>query len=324
MLQSVLDSLFYFFFGANCDCAELAALNFFLLNTIRASLILLLLSAFISVVKSRLKAEKLGRFLESKNFFGAQYVAAALFGAATPFCSCSSVSIFIALIAGKVPFGVACSFLICSPLVNEFALAMLLNSFGYSVAFAYLFAGLFMASLGGYLFDLFGLKKYLANVDSATSNMCDCAKRRMRDASLEKGAKRPFVSICLDSLKLLAKVAPYLVLGVGLAALIKAWMPENFFEKYLAVSEVLAVPLSVAFGLPVYANNVAIVPLLESLVDKGVPLGVAISFMMASVGLSLPEMAMLKSVFSLKLIAIFALSLAFMMILAGYFFCLIY
>lgn len=325
MLQAVVDKFIYFLFGADCNCSEATALNFFIFNTIRASAALLLVSILISFVKSKLKADRVGAFLERRNLFGIQYVAAAALGAVTPFCSCSSVSIFIALVVGKVPFGVACSFLICSPLINEFALAMMLNSFGYKVSFAYLCSGIAMASAGGYLFDLFGLKKYLANIDSISPNMCDCAKRRMRNESLSSGAKGgSFIASCRDSLVLLRGVIFYIAIGVGLAALIKTWAPEDFFERYLKVPELFAVPASVILGIPIYANNVAIVPLLESLVDKGVPIGVAISFMMASVGLSLPELLMLKRVFSVRLLAIFAISLAVMMTLSGYFFCLFF
>lgn len=325
MLQIFVDRFTYMLFGADCNCAEATALGFFISNTLRASFVLLAVSFFISFLKSRIKAEKVGEFLEKKKLFALQYVAAAAFGAITPFCSCSSVSIFIALVVGKVPFGVACSFLICSPLVNEFALAMLLNSFGYELTFAYLCSGIAMASLGGFLFDLFGLKKYLTGIDSVSAGMCDCAKRRIRNESLsQKSAGYSVFYMCRESLMLLKSVIPYIVAGVALASIIKAWAPDNLFESCLGVSEFAAVPISVILGIPIYANNVAIVPLLESLVDKGVPTGVAISFMMASVGLSLPELLVLKRVFTLRLLVIFASTLAIMMTLSGYLFCILF
>lgn len=324
MLQSLVDSFIKFLFGLNCDCTEAGILNFFIYNTIRASSVLILVSLLLAFVKSKINTQKLGEFLEKRNMLGLQYLGASMLGAITPFCSCSSISIFIAIIIGKVPFGVACSFLICSPLINELAIAMLISSFGYYVTFAYILTGLIMATFGGYLFDVLGLGKYLVNVDKASLNMCDCAKKRLRNDAILSDSKKSFKAIIGESFKILKSVIFYIIIGIALAALIRVYIPADFFQTYLAKNEILGVPVSVILGVPIYANGVAIIPFVESLVDKGVPLGIAMAFMMSAVGLSLPEMLMLKRVFSIKLILIFSITLAFMITLAGYLFCVLF
>lgn len=214
--------------------------------------------------------------------------------------------------------GVTFAFLITSPLVNEVAVAMFLGSFGLKVTLVYVISGIILGMVGGFVLGRFKLELYLT----------DWVKRIQADSSLqseewEKDSTsflKRFPTIVRDAWKIVKGVLVYILIGIGIGAFMHGFVPEGFFEQYMSKDNWYAVPLSVILAVPMYANAAGIVPVIEVFVAKGIPVGTAIAFMMAVVGLSLPEATLLKKVMKWKLIGIFFGTVAFFIILSGYLF----
>ena len=250
--------------------------------------------------------------------YGLQYLLASIFGAITPFCSCSSIPLFIGFVKGGIPLGVTFAFLITSPLVNEVAVAMFLGSFGLKVTLIYVISGILLGVIGGFVLGRMNLSPYLS----------DWVKQIQANSSAQAGEwekdHTTFIkrlpTIIRDAWKIVRGVLIYIIIGIGIGAFMHGFIPEGFFEQYMSKDNWYAVPLSVILAVPMYANAAGIVPVIEVFVSKGIPIGTAIAFMMAVVGLSLPEATLLKKVMTWKLIGIFFGTVAFFIILSGYIF----
>lgn len=318
MIQSFADWLVYDLFRLDAATHLGTAVNFFIYDTVKILLLLFIISAIMGVVNAYFPIGRLRNFLTSRKLYGFQYLFAALFGAITPFCSCSSIPLFIGFVKGGIPLGVTFSFLITSPLVNEVAVAMFLGAFGLKATLIYVVSGILLGTIGGFVLEKFRLGRYLS----------DWVKRiqaQSEEETAEWEAEHiPFIgrvpTILKDAWEIVRGVLVYVIIGIGIGAAMHGFVPEGFFEEYLSADKWYSVPLAVIIGVPMYANAAGIVPIIQVFVAKGVPLGTAIAFMMAVVGLSLPEATLLKKVMTWRLIGIFFGVVALFIILSGYLF----
>ncbi len=321
MIQAFADWLVYSVFGLDAQSHLGSAVNFFFYDSIKILILLFLISSLMGIINAYFPIDKLRNYLSKHKLYGLEYFFASLFGAVTPFCSCSSVPLFIGFVKGGIPLGVTFSFLITSPLVNEVAVAMFLGTFGVRITLIYVVSGIILGIIGGYVLGKFKLDGLLTpwvkNIE-ANANL---------ETATWEDEKTPFLkrlpTIIHDSWGIVKGVLLYVFIGIAIGAAMHGFVPEGFFEHYMANTNWFAVPASVILGVPMYANAAGVIPIIEVLVAKGVPIGTAISFMMAIVGLSLPEATMLKKVMTWKLIGIFFGTIAFFIILLGYFYNLV-
>lgn len=273
---------------------------------------------WMGIVNAYFPIERLRNYLVTHRMYGLQYLLAALFGAITPFCSCSSIPLFIGFVKGGIPLGVTFAFLITSPLVNEVAVAMFLGSFGLKVTLIYVVSGILLGVIGGFVLGRMRLAPYLSDwVKQIQAHSSAQADEWEKDHTT---FIRRLPAIVRDAWRIVRGVLVYILIGIGIGAFMHGFVPEGFFEQYMSKDNWLAVPLSVLLAVPMYANAAGIVPVIEVFVAKGIPMGTAIAFMMAVVGLSLPEATLLKKVMTWRLIGIFFGTVAFFIILSGYLF----
>lgn len=293
------------------------ALHFFVYDTIKIFLLLILITHAMGLVNSWFPVERIRDFLKRRNLFGLEYILASMFGAVTPFCSCSSIPLFLGFLQGGIPLGITFAFLITSPLVNEVALALFLATFGWKITLIYALSGIFLGTVLGWILGRFHLERYLdewvKKILESNVTSVEAEKRRM--TLLER-----FREASMEARGIIRDIALYVILGVGVGAALHGYVPQNFFETYLRGQDLLSVPLAVFFAVPLYANASAVVPIMQTLVAKGVPLGTALAFMMATVGLSFPEAMMLKKAMRPTLLGIYFGSVALSIVLLGYFF----
>lgn len=318
MIQDFADWLVYDLFGLYADTPLGMAVNFFFYDTIKILILLFFISILMGIINAYFPIERLRNYLMTHKMYGLQYLLASIFGAITPFCSCSSIPLFIGFVKGGIPLDVTFAFLITSPLVNEVAVAMFLGTFGLKVTLIYVVSGIFLGVIGGIVLGRMKLHPYLSDwVKQIQANSSAQTETWEKDHT-------PFIkrlpSIVHDAWNIVRGVLICILIGIGIGAFMHGFVPEGFFEQYMARDNWFAVPLSVLLAVPMYANAAGIVPVIEVFVAKGIPLGTAIAFMMAVVGLSLPEATLLKKVMTWRLIGIFFGTVAFFIILSGYLF----
>ena len=318
MIQEFANWLVYGIFGMDATSHLGIAVNFFFYDTIKILILLFLISVLMGVINAYFPIDRVRNYLASHKLFGLQYVLASLFGAVTPFCSCSSIPLFIGFVKGGIPLGVTFAFLITSPLVNEVAIAMFLGTFGLKITLVYAFSGIMLGVFGGCVLGKFKLDNYLS----------EWVKQIQANANVEsvawEGEKTSFVKrlpvIVKDAWNIVRGVLLYIIIGIAIGAFMHGYVPEGFFEQYMSKSNWYAVPLSVILAVPMYANAAGIVPVIEVFVAKGIPVGTALAFMMAVVGLSLPEATLLKKVMTWRLIGVFFGTITLFIIFSGYLF----
>jgi Predicted permeases len=292
--------------------------DFFFYDTTKILMLLFLISAIMGVINAYFPVDRLKKYLATHKLYGLQYFLASLFGAITPFCSCSSIPLFIGFVKGGIPLGVTFAFLITSPLVNEVAVAMFLGTFGVRITVVYVISGIMLGMIGGFVLGKMRLEPYLSDWVLNIQKSSD-AESAAWEAERVSFLKR-LPTILKDSWGIVKGVLLYVVIGIAIGAAIHGYVPEGFFQHYMSKDTWYAVPLSVILGMPMYANAAGIVPVIEVFVSKGVPIGTALAFMMAVVGLSLPEATMLKKVMKWKLIGIYFGTVSLFIIISGYLF----
>jgi len=291
------------------------AINFFVYDSIKIILLLLVITNLMTLLNSYLPIEKIRDFLAKNKLFWWEYLFASLFGAVTPFCSCSSIPLFVGFLKAGIPLGVTFSFLITSPLVNEIAVAMFLGIFGIKITAIYMLSGIFLWIVGWWILWKMKLEKHLA----------DFIQAKRANQSVELFQKKiSFVqrikNVAKEARTITIKIIPYVLLWVGVGAVIHGFVPTWFFEAYVTKSNPFAVPIAVLVGIPMYANATSVIPIVQALIAKWVPLGTWLAFMMAVVGLSLPEFLILKKVMKMKLLLIFFWVVGLFIMLLWYFF----
>ncbi|CAN5544998.1 permease [soil metagenome] len=317
-VQSFADWLIYSLFGIAQGSHLGDALNFFVYDTVKIIILLFLITFVMGIVNAYFPVERIRSFLSRNKLYGGEYLLASVFGAATPFCSCSSVPLFIGFVRGGIPLGVTFAFLVTSPLVNEVAVAVLLGSFGLKTTVIYVVTGITLGVVSGFVMDRLKLEHLLT----------DWVHKLWEESEADREAfvseKKTFVQrlpeIARDAFGIVKSVSPYILIGIGIGAAMHGYIPEGFFEAYIGKDTWYAVPLAVVLGVPMYANATGIVPVIHVFVSKGIPIGTSLAFMMAVVGLSIPEAMLLKKVMTIKLIAIFFGIVTVCIIISGYFF----
>jgi len=294
------------------------ALNFFIYDTIKILLLLFVIIFLMGVINSYFPVDRVRNFLSRNKLFGLEYFIASLFGVVTPFCSCSSVPLFIGFVKGGIPLGVTFSFLITSPLVNEVAIGLFVGLFGIKITLIYVVTGILLGTVSGAILQQLKLEQYL------TPWVRDilAASQKEQDSFQEEyqTIQKRLSIIWSEVIKILRGVVPYVIIGIAIGGLMHGYIPEGFFEKYMNKDNLFAVPIATILAVPMYSNASGILPVVQVLVSKGIPIGTAIAFMMAVVGLSLPEAMLLKKVMTLKLIGTFFGVVTLCIIISGYLF----
>lgn len=288
-----------------------SSLNFFLYDVIKITILLILLIFIISYIQSYFPPERSRRIMSRFNGLWARIVAA-LLGTVTPFCSCSSIPIFMGFTKGGLPLGITFSFLISSPMVDLGSLVLLMSIFGWKVAIVYVVLGLAIAVIGGTVIE----KAHLEN------EVADFIRNGKKiDSEEEKLNQKERLILSIQSvISTLKKVFPYILAGVAIGAFIHNWIPEELVVKILGKNNPLGVILAVLVGVPMYADIFGCIPIAESLLGKGALLGVVLSFMMAVTTLSLPSLIMLKKIIKTKLLVVFIGICIVGIIIVGYMF----
>lgn len=272
--------------------------------------VITLFQTFIDTQKVRAMVEKRGE--------GVGNIMAALFGAITPFCSCSSVPLFIGFVQAGIPLGVTFSFLITSPLMNEVAFVLLIGLFGWKVAGLYLLSGVTIGIVSGLILGRMKLERYVEGF------VYDMKKNADVQVFEEKLTWVERISRAWDSTKeIVGKVFWFVIIGIGIGAFIHGYVPQDALTGIMGKSAWWSVPASVLVGIPLYSNAAGIIPIVSALLDKGASLGTVLAFMMSVVGLSLPEAIILRRVLKPQLIAIFIGVIGVAIILTGYLFNLV-
>lgn len=287
------------------------SLQFFIYDVIKITILLCVLIFIISYIQSYFQPERSKKILGRFNGLGAN-IMAALLGTVTPFCSCSSIPLFIGFTSAGLPLGVTFSFLISSPMVDLGSLILLTSIFGAKIALAYVVLGLIIAVIGGSLIEKMHMERYVEDfIKNASQVDISSPSLTLKD---RVDFSKTQVS---DTFK---KVFPYILVGVGIGALIHNWIPQIWVENILGSKNPLGVVLATAIGAPMYADIFGAIPIAEALLSKGAQLGTVLAFMMAVTTLSLPSLIMLKKAVKPKLLFLFIGICTFGIIVVGYLF----
>lgn len=312
MIQTFADWLTYDIFQLTTGTHLADAVNFFIYDTIKILLMLSVIIFVVSVIRSFFPPEKVKKILAHKAEFIGNTLAS-LLGIVTPFCSCSAVPVFIGFLEAGVPLGVTLSFLIASPMINELALVLLWGLFGAKIALIYIGTGLTIAIISGVI---------LGRIPAVERMVEDYVwELRMGEMKIPKLSWRDRLQqATIHTQDILKRVTLYVILGIGVGALIHGYVPIDFVAAYAGRNNPLAVPLAVLIAIPLYSNAAGTIPIVQALMGKGMPLGTVLAFMMAVTAISFPEMVILRKVLKVKLLVIFAAILTVAIIIVGYLF----
>ncbi len=279
-----------------------SAADFFIYDLIKIGIMLILINYLMAITRYYFPIERAKNILAKHRWYGLDYLFAALLGVVTPFCSCSSIPLFIGFVGAGIPLGVTFAFLICSPLVNEASLYLFPAMFGLKITLIYNVLGIAISMLGGMLIQRMRLEKYVRQELLQTK-----PKKKLVEecGGTTPNKKQLALYWWNEGMAITKQIVPYVVLGIGIGALIHGFVPASFVEQYLSSREWWAVPAAVLLGAPLYANSISVIPIMQALVEKGVPVGTALAFMTSIVTVSLPELLILRKVMRWQLLAIF-------------------
>jgi uncharacterized membrane protein YraQ (UPF0718 family) len=305
MLQVAVDWFLYTVIGLDPSIRSAQAMNFFIYDSVKILLLLFVMIFAIGYLRTYISQEKVKRWISGKKR-GFGNVMASMFGAVTPFCSCSSIPIFLGFLE-------AFSFLITSPLVNEYIAVLMLGFFGWKITLAYVVSGMLIGIFSGLILGTMRLDKHLVT-DLISSN-----SKVVREVQYNEVKERLAFGLN-ESISIIRKLWIWILVGVGIGAVIHNYVPEKAIQDIINKGGAFSVPIATIVGIPIYGNCAAIVPIAVVLFQKGVPLGTALAFMMATVALSLPEAIMLRRAMKLRLILIFFGVTALAIIFIGFLF----
>lgn len=317
-IENIANYIVYDTLGLDQGSHMAEALHFFIYDTTKILLLLFMIIFLMGIVNSYFPIDRVRNFLSRTKLYGAEYLMASLFGVVTPFCSCSSVPLFIGFVKGGIPLGVTFSFLVTSPLVNEVAIGLFIGLFGLKTTLIYVVSGILLGTISGAILQKLKLEKHLTPwVKDVLANA-----QREQDAFQNEGQtfKQRLPIIWNEVISILRGVVLYVIIGIAIGGLMHGYIPEGFFEQYMDKDNFFAVPIATILAVPMYSNASGILPITQVLVAKGIPLGTAIAFMMGVVGLSLPEAMLLKKVMTFKLVGIFFGVVTLCIIISGYVF----
>jgi uncharacterized membrane protein YraQ (UPF0718 family) len=312
-LSTISDWIVYHVIGLEKGIHLSESVWFFVYEVPKVMLLLVLIVFFVGVIRSWFSAEKTKKALEGRSLFAGNAMASGL-GILTPFCSCSAIPLFLGFVEAGIPIGVTFSFLIAAPLINEVALILLVGLFGWKVALIYVSTGLVIATLSGFIIEKLNLQKYVADwVYQVKSNGSGLDVQRL---TLEDRVKIGFETVR----EIVGKIWIYILIGIAVGAGAHGYIPEDFMSGLMGEGNWYAVPLAILLGVPLYSNAAGIIPIVAVLMEKGVTLGTALAFMMSVIGLSLPEIIILKKVLKWQLIIIFIAVVAAGIMTVGFIF----
>ena len=308
MFKYIADSCTYNLFRLSPASPLGQSVHFFIYDVLKIAFSILLVITAISFLRTYISPHQIRSWL-SKQKFGIGYLFAALFGAISPFCSCSSIPLFVGFLEAGIPMGVAFAFLITSPLVNEIVFVLMLGTFGLPTALAYAGFGIVMGVACGLVLQQTGLKNDLIALDKTAAMM-----------EMPKTLKGKLRFAYVETEWIFKRIFPFMVIGVAIGALIHGYVPTEFITQYIKSDSVWAIPLAVIIGVPLYAGCSTLVPVVFAFVQKGIAVGTALAFMMAIAGLSFPEAIILRSVMKLRLLLVFFAIVAVGIMAVGYLF----
>ncbi|MFA6100663.1 MAG: permease [Victivallaceae bacterium] len=297
---------------SGCNCS--GGLQFFIEETVKIFLLLAIMIYIISWLRASLNVEKVRDYLQGKNrFFG--YVAASGFGAITPFCSCSGIPLFLGFTSARIPVGISMAFLITSPMINEAAVVMLGGLLGLRLTLIYVTFGMLAGILGGIFFDMIRAERFLTfkvePVQAAAGGGTDAASRKL--------SLRDHHRFAVNELKdIMKRVWLWILTGVGIGAFIHGFVPQAYITEHLGGGQWWSVPAAVCLGIPLYSNATGMIPVIDVLIRKGLPVGTALAFMMSTVAVSIPEFVMLKQVMKTRMLIYFFIYLLIFFTLCGW------
>jgi len=288
------------------------AIRFFIFEVPKVLMLLTLIIFFVGIIRTYFSPERTRKALEGKSLFTGNVMAASL-GIVTPFCSCSAIPLFLGFIESGIPLGVTFSFLIAAPMINEVAIVLLLGLFGWKTALIYVVTGLVIAIVAGWVIGWLKLEKW---VEPWVYQMK--AGGHIEDEKLSFATR---IKMGFEAVKeIVGKVWLYVMIGIAVGAGVHGYVPQDFMASFMGKSAWYSVPLSVLIGIPLYSNAAGIIPIVSALIEKGAALGTALAFMMSVIGLSLPEMIILRKVLKLPLIFTFIGVVGTGIILVGFLF----
>lgn len=308
MFEFIADLLVFDLFRLESGSQLGASAHFFVYDVLKIAFSILLVITFISFLRTYISPQQIKEWL-SKQRFGLGYLIAACFGAISPFCSCSSIPLFIGFLEAGVPMGVAFAFLITSPLVNEIVFVLMLGTFGAVMAFTYAGFGIALGVVCGMILHKTGLKNDIIKLDKP-AEMMEMPK------SLPDKLRFAFG----ETEWIFKKIFPFIIIGVAIGAVIHGYVPTELITRYIKSESIFAVPIAVIIGVPLYAGCSTLVPVVFAFTQKGIAIGTALAFMMAIAGLSFPEGVILKSVMRFRLLFTFFGIVAAGIMAVGYIF----
>jgi uncharacterized membrane protein YraQ (UPF0718 family) len=316
-LEQGVDFLVYDIFQLDRSDHLTAAIRFFLYDTPKVFILLTVIVFVVGIIRSYFSPEKTRKALEGKPLFAGNVMAASL-GILTPFCTCSAIPLFIGFVESGIPLGVTFSFLVAAPMINEVALVLLFGLFGWKTALLYASTGLLIAIFSGWVIGKLKVERFVEEwVYEIKAGDFQIEEREVTFNDRISAGHTAVVDI-------VSKVWIYIVAGIAVGAAVHGYVPENFMASFMGKEVWWSVPLAVLIGVPLYSNAAGIIPILQALLEKGASLGTALAFMMSVIGLSLPEMIILKKVIKLPLIIIFVSVVATGIMIVGFLFNLIY
>lgn len=300
--------------GLRPDNPLVTALQFFVYDLIKIVLLVTGITYVVTVLQSYISVERTRQMLDGKRE-GVGHLLAAVLGVVTPFCSCSSVPLFIGFVRAGIPLGITMTFLIASPLVSEIAFVLLLAYFGWQVAFVYLLVGFLIAVFSGWLIQRLKLESWLEpfvtrSLSVSPANSAQTSNHQSFGVRLSLARS--------EALSILRSVFPYLLAGLIVGAALHGWVPDDVIRAIAGSENVFAVPLMVLVGIPLYGGAASVLPLVQTLWESGVPVGTLLALMMSVIALSLPEMVLLKKVMKLRLLGVFVAIVATSIVAVGY------
>ena len=313
------DWLTFILFGLSPNSKLGDAVHFFIEDTTKIFFLLVIMIYFIALLRASLNIERVRDYLAKKNRF-VGYLTGSVFGAITPFCSCSSIPVFLGFTSAGIPVGITMSFLLTSPLINEVAVLLLLSLVGWQITLMYVLVGMAVGILGGVFLDLiraekmlqpFALKAYQSATPVAALDGDSVVKPTLSFRERHDFAKNELWDI-------FSRVWKWVFIGVGLGAALHGYVPVSWLEGNLGDGQWWSVPLAVLLGIPLYSNATGVIPIMESLITKGLPIGTTMAFCMSTVAASFPEFILLKQVMTWKLLAIILAMLLFSFTLVGW------
>lgn len=312
-LKEISDFLVFRVFQMPPETHFTEAFRFFIYEVPKVMMLLVLIIFIVGFIRTYFSPEKTRKALEGKSLFAGN-VMASLLGIVTPFCSCSAIPLFLGFVEAGIPLGVTFSFLIAAPMINEVALVLLIGLFGWKVALIYVLTGLSIAILSGFLLEKLKLQKYVADWVYKTH----AQQSQLIEENMTLGQR---ITAAAEVVKeIVGKIWIYILIGIAVGAGAHGFVPDEYLAGALGNQNWYSIPLAILIGIPLYSNAAGIIPIVSVLIEKGVTLGTALAFMMSVIGLSLPEIIILKKVLKWQLIAIFIGVVAIGITIVGYIF----